>query len=104
LPRSRTSYFVNDSASFDEPSTIVAGDRNILLFHTLPGAFPGRIAGPVALFRTNTLGWGSDKHHGKENLRLADGSVHITDSRKLNVELAAQPHPSFNWYIPDGKL
>jgi prepilin-type N-terminal cleavage/methylation domain-containing protein len=104
LPRSRTSYFVNDSASFDEPSTIVAGDRNILLFQTVPGTVPRRITGPVELFCTNTLGWGRDMHYGKGNLRLADGSVHITDSRKLNIHLATQAHPSFNWYIPDGKL
>jgi hypothetical protein len=54
----------------------------------------------MRLFRTNTFDWGHDLHHGKGNLRLADGSVHITKAKALNAQVAAQPDSFFDWFIP----
>jgi prepilin-type N-terminal cleavage/methylation domain-containing protein/prepilin-type processing-associated H-X9-DG protein len=105
LDRSNTSYFVSYSARTDQPQSIVAGDRNITLITAtpgVPGGVPGRITGAMKLFRTNSFGWWRDMHQGKGNLLLADGSVHITNARKLDAQIAAQPHPSFDWYMPNG--
>jgi prepilin-type N-terminal cleavage/methylation domain-containing protein len=105
LDRSNTSYFVSYSASTDQPESIEAGDRNITEIDAIPGVpggVPGRITGAMRLFRTNAFGWWRDMHERKGNLLLADGSVHITNARKLNAQIAVQPDPSFDWYIPNG--
>jgi prepilin-type N-terminal cleavage/methylation domain-containing protein/prepilin-type processing-associated H-X9-DG protein len=107
LDRSNTSYFVSYSATFGQPQSIVSGDRNITLIQGMPGisnGVPGRITGAMHLFRTSTFGWWRDMHQFKGNLLLADGSVHITKARELNTQIAAQPDPSFSWFIPNGDL
>jgi prepilin-type processing-associated H-X9-DG protein len=68
----------------------------------VPGGVPGRITGAMKLSRTNSFGWWRDMHQRKGNLLLADGSVHITNAKKLDAQIAAQPNPSFDWYMPNG--
>jgi prepilin-type N-terminal cleavage/methylation domain-containing protein len=106
LDRSNTSYFVSYSANFGKPESTVSGDRNITLIKEgVPGisnGVPLRITGAVHLFRTNTFGWWRDMHQLKGNLLLADGSVHTTKAQELNTQIAAQPDPSFTWFIPNG--
>jgi len=106
LDRSNTSYFVSYSATFGQPQSIVSGDRNITrITKRVPGISDGvpiRITGAMHLFRTNTFGWWRDMHQFKGNLLLADGSVHTTKAIELNEQIAAQPGPSFNWFIPNG--
>ena len=78
----------------------IVGDRNILLIQA--GGVPVVLTGANRVFRTNTFGWGPAIHHRKGNLLLADGSVHITNDRTLNGQIAAQRQPFFDWFVPNG--
>jgi prepilin-type N-terminal cleavage/methylation domain-containing protein len=98
LTRTNASYF--SSPWPWQPQTIVAGDRNVLLVETSGVAC--RLSGAVRLFRTNGFGWGADLHRRKGNLLLGDGSAHMTDARKLNMQVGAYPDPVFDWYVPNG--
>ena len=100
LDRTNTSYFVSYSARANQPQASLMGDRNIT--RLIRGSRPIRITGACMLFRTNTFGWWRDMHHGKGNLRLADGSAHLTNARKFNEQTAVQPSDWFSWYIPNG--
>ena len=93
-----TSYF--SCRAERQPQAIMAGDRNILLIQS--GGVPCELTGVARLFRTNTFGWGPEMHRRKGNLLLGDGSAHTTDARKLNMQVASQPDPVFEWNIPDG--
>jgi hypothetical protein len=97
LMRTNASYF--SSRWPWQPQTIVAGDRNVLLMQT--GNVPCRLTGTVKLFRTNSFGWGPEMHRRRGNLLLGDTSAHMTDARKLNLQVAAQPDPVFDWYVPN---
>lgn len=108
LDRSNTSYFISYSARTDQPRSIVAGDRNITLVSqtgvsALPVVFV-RQTGAMTFYRTNTFGWWRDLHQSRGNLLLADGSVHTTSASELNAQIAAQPDPSFSWYLPNGDV
>lgn len=102
LDRTNTSYFVSYSARADQPQSILMGDRNITTTLTPLVNSPVLITGAMRLSRTNTFGWWRDIHERKGNLLLADGSAHMTDAKKLNAQIAAQPNDRFYWYVPNG--
>jgi prepilin-type N-terminal cleavage/methylation domain-containing protein len=98
LTRTNASYFSRDWPW--EPQSITAGDRNIMVISN--GDAPCRLSGAMRLFRTNAFSWGPDMHRNRGNLLLGDGSAHVTEVRRLNLQAGAQPDPFFSWYIPNG--
>jgi len=98
LTRTNASYFWRIGPG--QPQSIFAGDRNIRLLE--PGGISFGLTGAVRLLRTNSFGWGPEMHRPKGNLLLGDGSAHMTDSRKLNLQVSVQAEPMFEWYFPNG--
>lgn len=96
------SYFISRSTPPDEPTTIVAGDRN---FTYQPSALPpARVTGDVTLIITNKFGWTRAIHDTKGNILQSDGSAQLTTSATLNRLMALQPGPTATWFVPNGNL
>lgn len=102
LDESYNSYFASHNARLDQPQSIAAGDRNVLLVPVSAANSPIRLAGEVRLFRTNSFVWGPDLHQRKGNLILADGSAATTGIRKLNEQVGAHYELAFDWFVPHG--
>jgi prepilin-type N-terminal cleavage/methylation domain-containing protein/prepilin-type processing-associated H-X9-DG protein len=83
LQNSNISYFVGANADYAQPTSIVAGDRNIT--NTL-GA--GDV---VQLNGSSGLEWTGEMHVSKGNILFADGSVEQLGSAGLQVASAAGP-------------
>jgi prepilin-type N-terminal cleavage/methylation domain-containing protein/prepilin-type processing-associated H-X9-DG protein len=77
------SYFVGANADYGQPTSILAGDRNIT--NTLGS---GSV---VQLNGSSGLQWTGEMHVSKGNILLADGSVEQLGSAGLQVASAAGP-------------
>lgn len=76
LQNQNLSYFVAVTAKYDEPTTMLAGDRNIKDVYN----------GPATILRSGNLPnlkWSEEMHQFRGNILFSDGHVDETTQRKL---------------------
>ena len=94
LANSNISYFVGVNADYNQPSSILGGDRNIT-------SSVMRSSGVIRLLNGNSVQWTSSQHHYKGNVLFADGHVDQlnntgftfsgTGNAFLEIDLPIQP-------------
>jgi len=94
LANSNISYFVGVNADYNQPSSILAGDRNIT-------SSVLRSSGVIRLLNGNSVQWTSSQHHYKGNMLFGDGHVDQlnntgftfsgTGNAFLEIDLPIQP-------------
>ena len=95
LQNENVSYFVGVNAEYNQPSSILAGDRN--LTDDLAQA-----TSILAMGQYTRLHWTEELHRFKGNLLLADG--HVDQRNNVNLELAAnQGVPPAQLFLPSPK-
>lgn len=89
LQNSNISYFVGVEASYDQPMSILAGDRNIT---NNEGATASMVRG------ANGLRWTSELHFFQGNVLFAD--AHVQEMNNAQLDLPANVTASENFFLP----
>lgn len=99
------SYFVGIEAQEDQPSILVAGDRNITggrNGRNCPVAEVSGVATEFSMTQIPNAGWSSNLlHRGRGNIALGDGSAHQTSPSDLRERLigSGDDEGAFNNHI-----
>ena len=92
LSNSNLSYFVGPDANENEPTTILAGDRN------LTNGFPPT-NGMLYLNTNQNVGWTKELHKFQGNIGLGAGSVQQADNARLQKEILPEATIRFTRYV-----
>jgi len=92
LNNDQVSYFAGAAAEFDQPDSILAGDRNITALTAGSGAV-------VRLDSPDAIGWTGELHEFKGNLLFADGRAEELNSAGLQAALQHSPTKA-NLFMP----
>lgn len=104
LANTNVSYFVGIEAQEDQPSILIAGDRNI------EGGRPGRncpvaevsgVATEFSMAEIPRAGWSKLMHNRRGNIALGDGSAHQVSIAELRERLlgSGDDEGAFNNHI-----
>jgi len=87
LSFSNISYFAHLHAVFLHSDSLLAGDNNLLIVRSTNGPISVR-PGVVPAYE-----WSTDRHEGRGNALMGDGSVHLKKNLPATVRWPIQPTP-----------
>lgn len=94
LSKSNVSYFLNLDANEEDPTTILAGDRN--LFINGKREPPG----PLTLTTNSLVTWDKDMHRESGNILFGDGHVDKVSTARLLEQVRVMEIPTNRLLIP----